>query len=211
MAQTVSAGRTVSQAQALSSSSLAACAKEGPSSPACGFGQGSWRYCDTLVTQDRLALSNAESKYLSAIEALAGATSPLTPKSALDQALIVGGVVLGAVALAAGGAGLYAGIAGSVGVALAAGGASVFAGGGAVYLDARNCNPHNQLACLGAVMGGAAAVEGLAAREDAIAAGLGMISAGSAATALSVLGLQGLSLGVIGLLIREANATLYNK
>jgi hypothetical protein len=60
-------------------------------------------------------------------------------------------------------------------------------------------------------MGGAAAVEGLAAREDAIAAGLGMISAGSAATALSVLGLQGLSLGVIGLLIGEANATLYNK
>jgi RHS repeat-associated protein len=62
LAQVIVASKIVNQAQAQEGSAYTSCQTEGHSSPACGFGLGSWKHDSTVVTQDRLALNHAESR-----------------------------------------------------------------------------------------------------------------------------------------------------
>jgi hypothetical protein len=102
------------------------------------------------------------------------------------------GLVLGAVALAATGVGLFV-----EGTALVAGITATIAGAGAVALDVQPCREGDPYACGGAVMGGAGVISGLG--------GVGVLgyeavfgATADTAAVGTALGVEGLALGGIG-------------
>jgi hypothetical protein len=103
-----------------------------------------------------------------ASQAMANAIAPLTGSSSsvLDDILVWGGIALGAVAVVAGGAALYAGVVGGVeaaGTAATLGAVATVTGGAAMLADTDQCLHGNSVACVAAGLGAVATAGSAAA------------------------------------------------